>query len=187
MKVAIIDYGAGNIFSVQQALIRLGTETVLTADAHEIRTASHVIFPGVGHAKPAMEQLKYSGLDRVISTLTQPVLGICLGMQLMCAYTEEGNTQGLGIFNTRVTKMESGMHYPVPHMGWNDVETDRGIAAYYFVHSYAAAICPETRGITAYPLPFSAILKKDRFTGVQFHPEKSGKAGEELLRQFLAS
>ncbi|WP_343605000.1 imidazole glycerol phosphate synthase subunit HisH [Fluviicola sp.] len=185
MKVAIIDYGAGNVFSVKQALTRLGTDVVLTADPDKIRAASHVIFPGVGHAKPAMEQLKVCGLDQVIPALTQPVLGICLGMQLMCAHTEEGNTAGLRIFSAEVKKMEA--FYPIPHMGWNDVKSGENSTAYYFVHSYAAEICPETCGVTTYPNPFSALLKKNNFTGVQFHPEKSGKAGAELLRQFLES
>ncbi len=195
MKVVIIDYGAGNIFSVKQAFLRIGAEVVLSDNEAEIRAASHVIFPGVGHARSAMERLSESGLNKVIPQLTQPVLGICLGMQLMCDFTEEGNTSGLGIFPVQVRnleKMQTGKqkncapNYPIPHMGWNDVKTQNRIDSYYFVHNYAAEICSETIGTTEYPLPFSAILKKDNFTGVQFHPEKSGKAGVDLLKQFLA-
>lgn len=203
MKVVIIDYKAGNMFSVKQAFIRIGAEVVLSNKETEIRAASHVVFPGVGHAASAMKQLSETGLDKVIPELTQPVLGICLGMQLMCDFTEEGNIAGLGIFPVQVRslkKMQIGqfakwqtgkpgstpLNYPTPHMGWNDVKTRNGINSYYFVHNYAAEICSETVGTTEYPLPFSAILKKGNFTGVQFHPEKSGKAGEDLLKQFLA-
>ncbi len=211
MKVVIIDYGAGNIFSVQQVFKRLGVAIVLSSNEAEIRSATHVIFPGVGHAKSAMEQLQQKGLDKVIPTLTQPVLGICLGMQLMCGWNEEGNLQGLGIFQTPVQSLRNlnsnfqirqfaklrtasinegyrgeASNYPVPHMGWNDVYLHGNSDAFYFVHSYAAGICEETWGITSYPTPFSAALKKDNFFGVQFHPEKSGSAGEQLLKQFLA-
>lgn len=211
MKVVIIDYGAGNLFSVQQAFNRLGVETTLTSSEQEIRSATHVIFPGVGHAKSAMKQLRDHGLDEVIPTLTQPVLGICLGMQLMCGWNEEGDLDGLGIFQVRIQSIQSkftnsqiclfakwqtassnkGLRegisdYPVPHMGWNDVQLNGRSEAFYFVHSYVAAICKETWGIASYPTPFSAALKKDNFYGVQFHPEKSGLAGEQLLTQFLA-
>lgn len=197
MKVVIVDYGAGNIFSVKQAFLRIGAEVVLSDKETEIRAASHVIFPGVGHAGSAMKQLVDTGLNKVILELRQPVLGICLGMQLMCDFTEEGNTVGLGIFPTQVRSLKNQiwqtekqghtmLNYPLPHMGWNDVKTPTGINSYYFVHNYAAEICSRTVGITEYPIPFSAILKKDNFTGVQFHPEKSGKAGEDLLKQFLA-
>ncbi len=198
MKVVIIDYGAGNIFSVKQAFLRIGAEVVLSNNEKEIRAASHVVFPGVGHAASAMKQLSETGMDKVIPELKQPVLGICLGMQLMCNFTEEGNTLGLGIFPVQVRNLKEMQiwqtdklkgkagNYPLPHMGWNDVKTQNGINSYYFVHNYAAEICPETVGTTEYPLPFSAILKKDNFTGMQFHPEKSGKAGEDLLKQFLA-
>ncbi|MNU95342.1 Imidazole glycerol phosphate synthase subunit HisH [compost metagenome] len=198
MKVVIIDYGAGNIFSVKQAFLRIGAEVVLSDKEAEIRNASHVIFPGVGHAKSAMEKLSETGLDKVIPDLRQPVLGVCLGMQLMCDFTEEGNTAGLGIFPVQVKDLRKMQicqfakwqtdkpNYPIPHMGWNDVKTSNGTNSYYFVHNFAAEICTETAGITEYPLPFSAILKKKNFTGVQFHPEKSGAAGEQLLKQFLA-
>lgn len=211
MKIAVIDYGAGNLFSVQQAFKRLGEEVILTRDEVEIRSATHVIFPGVGHAKSAMEQLQERGLDRVIPTLEQPVLGICLGMQLMCGWNEEGNLSGLGIFQASVrsleskpansqicqfakwrtngiemTKLDSRPKYPIPHIGWNDVDLNGRSEVFYFVHSYAADICENTWGTASYPAPFSAALKKDNFYGVQFHPEKSGIAGEQLLTQFLA-
>jgi glutamine amidotransferase len=211
MKIAVIDYGAGNLFSVQQAFKRLGHEVILTDNEQEIRSATHIVFPGVGHAKSAMNQLKEKGLDQVIPTLKQPVLGICLGMQLMCGWNEEGDLAGLGIFQTRIqsirhqfanlpiclfAKWRTGrdkedfngenLNYPVPHMGWNDVRLNGKSEIFYFVHSYAAEICENTWGVTSYPTPFSAALKKDNFYGVQFHPEKSGKAGEDLLTQFVA-
>lgn len=199
MKIAVIDYGAGNLFSVQQAFRRLGQEVILTNNEAEIRSASHVVFPGVGHAHSAMNQLQEKGLDQVIPTLIQPVLGICLGMQLMCGWNEEGNLPGLGIFQTpirqfakwRTASNNKGfsaeeLNYPIPHMGWNDVEINGKSEVFYFVHSYAAEICKDTWGIASYPMPFSAALKKDNFYGVQFHPEKSGLAGEQLLTQFLS-
>lgn len=216
MKVVIIDYGAGNIFSVQQALKRLGVSAGLSSDEAEIRLATHVVFPGVGHAKSAMEQLQQKGLDKVIPKLTQPVLGICLGMQLMCGWNEEGSLEGLGIFRAQIRSLRNlnsnsqirhpdsnrdaklrtasineeyrgdNSNYPVPHMGWNDVYLNGKSETFYFVHSYAAEICNDTWGIASYPTPFSAALKKDNFLGVQFHPEKSGLAGERLLKQFLA-
>lgn len=210
MKIAIIDYGAGNLFSIRNAFKRLGVDTVLTSGENEIRSATHVVFPGVGHAKSAMEQLRETGLDLVIPTLEQPVLGICLGMQLMCGWNEEGDLDGLGIFQVSVQSLESqfansqvcqfakwrtvgfeGMEtdlrskYPIPHIGWNDVQLDGKPEVFYFVHSYAADICENTWGVAHYPVPFSAALKKDNFFGVQFHPEKSGEAGEKLLTQFL--
>jgi imidazole glycerol-phosphate synthase subunit HisH len=211
MKVVIIDYGAGNLFSVQQAFRRLGVETVLTNSEQEIRSATHVIFPGVGHAQSAMKQLKDHGLAEVIPSLKQPVLGICLGMQLMCGWNEEGSLNGLGIFQVPVQSIQSQFansqicqfakwqtdafteessemrsNYPIPHIGWNDVQLNGRSEIFYFVHSYAAAICKETWGIASYPTPFSAALKKDNFYGVQFNPEKIGLDGEQLLTQFLA-
>ncbi len=210
MKTVIIDYDAGNIFSVQQAFKRLGVHAVLSSNEGEIRSATHIVFPGVGHAKNAMKQLQEKGLDKVIPDLEQPVLGICLGMQLMCGWNEEGNLEGLGIFQTRIQSLrnlksnlqicrfakwqtdefdkescKTDTNYPVPQMGWNDVEINGKSDAFYFVHSYAAEICNDTWGIASYPTPFSAALKKDNFFGVQFHPEKSGLAGERLLKQFL--
>lgn len=183
MQVVIIDYGAGNLFSVQQAFNRLGVETLLTNNPEEIQNASHVIFPGVGHAESAMQQLKSTRLDRLIPQLKQPVLGICLGMQLMCEFTEEGSIKGLGIFKTTVRKIETSL--PVPHMGWNDVQLNDKSSPFYFVHSYAAEVCEQTIGFCYYSEPFSAVLKQDQFLGAQFHPEKSGEAGEEFLKQFL--
>lgn len=216
MKIAVIDYGAGNLFSVQQAFKRLGQKVILTNKEQEIRSATHVIFPGVGHARSAMKQLQEKGLDDVIPTLTQPVLGICLGMQLMCGWNEEGDLAGLGIFQARIQSIkpqftnspirhpdshrdakwrtasdnkgfrEKKTYCPIPHMGWNDVQINGKSEVFYFVHSYVAEICKDTWGIASYPIPFSAALKKDNFFGVQFHPEKSGVAGEQLLTQFLA-
>lgn len=186
MKVAIIDYGAGNLFSIRQAFKRLGHEVVLTSGEEEIRSASHVVFPGVGHAASAMKHLQEKGLDRVIPALTQPVLGICLGMQLMCGWNEEGALNGLGIFHTTVLQLRSDANFPVPHIGWNDVQWNGKSEVFYFVHSFAAGICKDTWGIAHYPEPFSAALKKDNFYGVQFHPEKSGATGQQLLTQFLA-
>jgi imidazole glycerol-phosphate synthase subunit HisH len=185
-KVVIIDYGAGNIFSVQKALERCGIEPLLSSSKEEIQAASHVVFPGVGHAKNAMEQLKSSGLNELIPTLKMPVLGICLGMQLMCKSTEEGNVQGLGIFNTKVKQFTKDVQ--VPHMGWNEVAFCKNqlSGAYYFVHSYFAETCEHSFGEAFYPNSFAASLRKDNFWGVQFHPEKSGVLGEQLIQTFLA-
>ena len=190
MKVTIIDYGAGNVFSVDSAFRRMGIEPILTANEAEIRSSDRVIFPGVGHAAPAMEQLIQSGLDQVIPQLTQPVMGICLGMQLMCKATEEGNTQGLSIFDdASVVKFDDTLK--IPHMGWNTIEETNGMLNglnfdVYFVHSYYAPKSIYTSAICNYAVPFSAALEKDNFLGCQFHPEKSGKAGEEILKRFLA-
>lgn len=190
MKVTIIDYGAGNVFSVASAFRRMGIEPILTANEAEIRSSDRVIFPGVGHAAPAMEQLKQSGLDQVIPQLTQPVMGICLGMQLMCKATEEGNTQGLSIFDdASVVKFDDTLK--IPHMGWNTIEETNGMlnglkSDVYFVHSYYSPKSIYTAAICNYAVPFSAALEKDNFLGCQFHPEKSGKAGEEILKRFLA-
>jgi glutamine amidotransferase len=190
MKVTIIDYGAGNVFSVASAFRRLGIEPLLTADEAEIRSSDRVIFPGVGHAAPAMEQLIQSGLDQVIPQLKQPVMGICLGMQLMCKNSEEGNTQGLNIFeDISVVKFDDTLK--IPHMGWNTIECANGLLSgldsdVYFVHSYYAPMSTYTSSTCNYSVPFSASLEKDNFLGCQFHPEKSGKAGEEILKRFLA-
>ncbi len=196
MSVAIIDYGAGNIFSIEQAFERIGVETILTSDFNVIKKASHVIFPGVGHAKSAMEQLKQTGLDKLIPTLTQPVLGICLGMQLLCNFSEEGAVNGLGIFDTTIRVFS--YQKIVPQMGWNDVEflvnsnmTNQSFfegdysGAYYFVHSYRADNCDNSWAKTKYEDDiFASALKKDNFYGVQFHPEKSGKLGTQFLLEF---
>ncbi len=191
MKIAIIDYGAGNIKSIQNALNRLGYEGILTNNPNEIRSADKIIFPGVGEASSAMKKLKNSGLDELIPTLKQPVLGICLGMQLMCNHTEEGNTNGLGIFDTNVIQFSNQVK--VPHMGWNDLKTieekylfsRESTGFLYFVHSFYAEICQDTIATTYYLTDFSAALQKDNFYGVQFHPEKSGLVGEKLLQNFL--
>jgi glutamine amidotransferase len=189
MKLAIISYGAGNVFSVKSAFERLGIEPILTADSALIESSDLVVFPGVGHAEAAMRQLKETKLDRLIPNLKQPVLGICLGMQLMCELSEEGETKGLGIFEgVKVQRFDEQLK--VPHMGWNDLTVSKGILSdikepVYFVHSYFAPLCRYTIAEANYPFPFSAAMQKDNFIGCQFHPEKSGKAGEEILRRFL--
>ncbi len=195
--IAIIDYGAGNTRSVLYALRRLGREAVVTADPRAIRRAERVIFPGVGHAASAMERLKEKELDTLLPTLTQPVLGICLGLQLMCRHTDEGDIPGLGIFDAEVHHFrregEATRSLRIPHMGWNSVHT-RGSrllqdvdddSYFYFVHSYYAAVAPQTTAITEYGISFSAIMEKENFFATQFHPEKSGKVGERVLRNFL--
>ena len=192
MKVAIIDYGAGNIQSLQFALNRLGVQGVLTADVDQLQTADKVIFPGVGEASSAMQKLNASGLQHLLPTLTQPVLGICLGMQLMCNSTEEGMTQGLGIFNVDVKRFSGKVK--VPQMGWNTISNAKGPLFdaiddkeyMYLVHSYFAPSCSNTIAETNYDGAYSTALQKDNFYGVQFHPEKSSKAGSQLLQNFLS-
>ncbi len=189
--IALIQYNAGNIGSVGNALDRLGVPYKVTGDSEEIVKADKVIFPGVGEASSAMSFLKMKGLDELIPTLSQPVLGICLGMQLMCMNSEEGNTGGLGIFPTRV------LAFPkedlVPHMGWNNFTTcggplfDQVLASsdVYYVHSYYAEICDATAAICDYIRPFSAALNSGNFYGTQFHPEKSAGVGQQVLKNFL--
>lgn len=191
MNVVIIDYGAGNIQSIRFALERLGATATLSHDAVEIKKATHVIFPGVGEASSAMEKLQATGLDTLIPTLTQPVLGICLGMQLMCNHSEEGNTKGLGVFNTDVVRFKTNLN--VPHMGWNTVDGKgalfQGIPSnshFYMVHSYYAKPNADVVGACTYAVPFAAALSKNNFYGTQFHPEKSGVVGATLLQNFLA-
>lgn len=189
--ITIIDYGAGNIRSVQNALKRLGAAHVVTDDAETIKVANKVILPGVGEAKSAMQMLRAKGLHALIPSLTQPVLGICLGLQLMCLSSEEGDTKGMGIFNARVLRFPAkGI---VPHMGWNDFSTVKG-SLYkgihlddhmYFVHSYYAEVCKETSAACEYLTSFSASLEKDNFYAAQFHPEKSAEAGNQFLQNFL--
>lgn len=191
MKIVIINYGAGNIQSIMFAIERLGYKAVLSNDPEEIKAADKVIFPGVGEASYAIKMLKESGLDTLIPTLTQPVLGICLGMQLMCNYSEEGDTKGLGIFDVDVIKFTNKVK--VPQMGWNviyNLKSDlfKGIAEkeyMYLVHSFYAPICDETIATTDYELEYSSALENDNFYGTQFHPEKSGDAGEQILGNFL--
>lgn len=191
MNVVIIDYGAGNIKSIQFAFKRLGVEAILSSNPKEIMAADKVIFPGVGEASSAMSMLKESGLDKLIPKLKQPVLGICLGMQLLCNYTEEGQTKGLGIFDTSVKRFSNDLK--VPQMGWNtitnlksslfkDINND---AFMYLVHSYYAENCPQAIATTSYGLEYASALEHDNFYGVQFHPEKSANAGEQLLKNFL--
>ncbi|MGI6794875.1 imidazole glycerol phosphate synthase subunit HisH [Bacteroides sp. KG68] len=194
MKVAVIKYNAGNICSVDYALKRLGVEAVITADEAVLRAADKVIFPGVGEAETTMNFLRADGMDKLIKELTQPVLGICLGMQLMCHHSEEGDVDCLGIFDADVKRFVSLKHEEkVPHMGWNTVkqtnsELFKGFVHeeyVYFVHSYYVPLNDCTAAVTDYILPFSSALHKDNFYATQFHPEKSGDVGERILQNFL--
>ncbi|GFZ85150.1 imidazole glycerol phosphate synthase subunit HisH [Aquaticitalea lipolytica] len=191
MKLVIIDYGAGNIKSIQFAFKRLGVEAKLSNIPEEILAADKIIFPGVGEASNAMQKLKESGLDVLIPKLKQPVLGICLGMQLLCNHTEEGDTKGLGVFNTNIKRFSNKVK--VPQIGWNTITNLKsmlfnGISDgeyMYLVHSYYAEICKETISVTNYNYNYSSALQKDNFYGVQFHPEKSSIVGEQVLKNFL--
>ena len=192
METIIIDYGAGNVFSVATALERFGVRSVLTSDPDVIRRAERVIFPGVGQAGQAMERLVRTGLDVVLPRLTVPVLGICLGMQLMCARSEEGQTEGLGIFPLDVKKFGGGVK--VPHMGWNNLTELKGplfkglgeeAPRMYFVHSYYVPVSGFSAAVCDYGFAFSAALEKDNFFGCQFHPEKSSAMGQAVLKNFL--
>jgi len=192
MRVAIIKYNAGNTGSVRNALTRLGIEPVITDVPDEIVSAERVIFPGVGEASTAMKYLVETGLDRVFSSLTQPVLGICLGMQLMCEYSEENDTKCLGLIPGRVTRF-SGVELKVPHMGWNTTHDLRGPVFagmdegtyFYYIHGYFVKSTGAMTASCTYGEAFAAAIQKDNFFGVQFHPEKSGAAGERLLKNFL--
>ncbi len=192
MKVVIVDYGAGNIQSVLFALERQGVKALLSHDLEVIEKADKVIFPGVGHAAAAMEKLQASGVDQLLPQLTQPVLGICLGMQLMCNRSEEGNTKGLAIFDVEVKAFEKKLK--VPHIGWNTIAQLKGSlfneieenAYIYMVHSYYAALSSKTIAVCQYDIPYSAALAKDNFFGTQFHPEKSSNVGNKILENFLA-
>jgi imidazole glycerol-phosphate synthase subunit HisH len=189
--IAIIKYNAGNITSVQNALNRLGYESIITDNEAALRNADKVIFPGVGEASTAMQYLQERKLDVMIKSLTQPVLGICLGQQLMCSFSEENNTTCLGIFDAAV-KLFPATEL-VPHMGWNNIQASNskifeGITTednFYFVHSYYATIGDNTVATCNYILPFSAAMQKDNFYATQFHPEKSADVGERVLRNFL--
>jgi glutamine amidotransferase len=194
-KIVIIDYGAGNTRSVLYALQRLGVTATVSDVPEEIRAAERVIFPGVGQAASAMKRLRAKGLDTLIPALTQPVLGVCLGLQLMCRHTDEGDIEGMGIFDAGVHHFCSAATAAlrIPHMGWNSVE-NRGSrllegvpdgSYFYFVHSYFAEVVPQTTAVTEYGILFSAVMEQDNFFATQFHPEKSGPAGEKVLRNFL--
>ncbi len=191
MKIAIIDYGAGNVQSVKYALSRLGYQSFLTDQAQEIKEACKVIFPGVGEAASAMKAIREKQLDKVIPELKQPVLGICLGMQLMCRFSEEGNTPGLDIFDLNVKRFSKALK--VPQIGWNQIKNlksslfkDIAEEEYmYLVHSYYVPLSSETIAETNYGIRYASAIRKDNFYGVQFHPEKSSKAGEILLKNFL--
>lgn len=193
MKLVIIKYNAGNIQSVLYALERIGREAVVTDDPVQIAAADKVIFPGVGEASTAMAYLQERGLDGLIRGLKQPVLGICLGMQLMCSYSEENDTECLGIFGERVKHFSGEGGLKVPQIGWNnvyDLKTPlfEGVAekSYcYFVHGYYASLGAQTIGKTEYGQAYSSALHRDNFYGVQFHPEKSAQAGERILRNFI--
>lgn len=194
MKVAVIKYNAGNICSVDHALKRLGVEVTITADKEVLRAADKIIFPGVGEAETTMKFLRASGMDTLIKELRQPLLGICLGMQLMCRHSEEGDTDCLGIFDAEVKRFISQKHEDkVPHMGWNTIaETKSALfdgftkeEFVYFVHSFYVPINECTAAVTDYIHPFSAALHKDNYYATQFHPEKSGSVGERILHNFL--
>ncbi|HKZ10186.1 MAG TPA: imidazole glycerol phosphate synthase subunit HisH [Rhodanobacteraceae bacterium] len=196
MSVALVDSGGANIGSVRYALQRLGVEAALTSDAADIRAADHVILPGVGAAAPAMARLGATGLVEVIRSLTQPVLGVCLGMQLLCARSAEGDVGCLGLIDANVQRFDDGGGLRVPHMGWNRVQGvvpnsllagDTGEGWAYFVHSYAVPVCAATLATCDYGGEFSAAVRRDNFFGVQYHPERSAAFGVATLRNFLAS
>lgn len=192
MKLAVVKYNAGNIQSVSYALERMNANFEVTSDPEKIRAADKVIFPGVGEASTTMEYLRSTKLDQVVKELRQPVLGICLGMQLLCRHSEENDTECLGVFDDVVKRFEPSLTFKVPHMGWNSLGDtkdwfgkDLGGRYVYFVHSYYVPVNPNTVATTDYVVPFSAAMRKNNFYAVQFHPEKSAEAGEKVLSSFL--
>ena len=194
MNVAIVKYNAGNVYSVVNALKRLGIEPLLTDDAEQLSKADRVIFPGQGEARGAMEYLKERHLDEVIRNLRQPVLGICIGQQLLCKHSEEGDVDCIGVFDTEVKRFQPKRHEDkVPCMGWNNLKLRdnklfEGLSEnpyVYFVHSYYVPVCEDTAAVADYILPYSAAMHKGNFYACQFHPEKSGKVGEQIIKNFL--
>ena len=194
MQVAIVKYNAGNIYSVVNALKRLGVDPLLTDDPEQLQKADRVLFPGQGEARGAMEYLKAHRLDEVIRSLRQPVFGICVGQQLLCRHSEEGDVDCIGIFDAEVKRFSPIRHEDkVPCMGWNVLRFAQNEKLFeglcdpyvYFVHSYYVPICEETVAVADYILPYSAAMHKDNFYACQFHPEKSGKAGERIIKNFL--
>ena len=193
MNVAIVDYGVGNIKSIQHSLDRIGVNHIYTMVPEKIISAEKVIFPGVGDASYAMKQLKNQNLDKLIPNLKQPFLGICLGMQLMCNYSEEGDTSCLGIINTRVKKFNSNNN-KIPQIGWNNIKNlktnlFKGITEnefMYFVHTYFVPKSTYTISESSYGLNYSSAINKDNFYGTQFHPEKSGLIGEKIIKNFIS-
>ena len=195
MNIAIVKYNAGNVYSVVNALRRLGIDPILTDDAEKLKAADRVVFPGQGEARGAMDYLRARHLDQVIRDLKQPVLGICIGQQLLCRHSEEGNVDCIGVFDAEVKRFQPTRHEDkVPCMGWNKLcrtENERlfeglGDGPYvYFVHSYYVPVCEHTAAIADYILPYSAALHKDNFYTCQFHPEKSGTVGERIIKNFL--
>lgn len=191
--IAIIDYKMGNLRSVENALHRLGAEFEVTADADKIIRADRVLLPGVGNAAEAMYNLRSAGLPEVIKSLRRPVLGICVGMQVMCRHSEEGDAECMGIFDAHVKRFKPTPSEKVPHVGWNQIGnlekklfTDVKCGSFvYFVHSYYAELCPDTIATTRHGLLFSSALKYENFYGTQFHPEKSGDTGEQIIKNFL--
>lgn len=194
MDVAIVKYNAGNIYSVVNALRRLGIDPLLTDDAEQLRKADRVLFPGQGEARGAMDYLKARRLDEVIRDLKQPVFGICVGQQLLCKHSEEGDVDCIGVFDAEVKRFQPQRHEDkVPCMGWNVIEKRdnklfEGLREHpyvYFVHSYYVPLCADTAAVADYILPYSAAMHRDNFYACQFHPEKSGKVGEQIIKNFL--
>lgn len=194
MDVAIVKYNAGNIYSVVNALRRLGIDPLLTDDAEQLRKADRVLFPGQGEARGAMDYLKARRLDEVIRDLKQPVFGICVGQQLLCKHSEEGDVDCIGVFDAEVKRFQPQRHEDkVPCMGWNVIEKIdnklfEGLGEHpyvYFVHSYYVPLCADTAAVADYILPYSAAMHRDNFYACQFHPEKSGKVGEQIIKNFL--